>query len=210
MQVLDPIQEGENDLPEGYYARTLGGTRLVRGFRLTSDAAALLQVGEIGNFDIVDARNDSIQHISDREWMVRSQRQRDVTYRVQRQSRRRFRCTCPDYQNGTVQCKHIRAVRLRDGRLFNTATPTPLERYHQRFGARRYTRAYFPTGSSVRIGGAHAVTQLPPTGYTRVAFDQENGVADRNVALRLLTPARGDRTVQLIPPPSEAWYEQNC
>lgn len=210
MQALPAIQEGENNLPEGYYARTYGRSRLERGFRLTSDCAALLEAAEIGDFNIVDPVNDSVQHISDTEWTVRSQRTRDTVYRVNRLSRRRFRCTCQDYQNGTLQCKHIRAVRLRAGRVFNTGVPNPLERYHQRYGARRYTRAYFPAGSSVRVGGAHAVTQLPPTGYTRIAFDQPNGDPDRNVALRLLTPARGDRTVQLLPTPSHAWYEQNC
>lgn len=137
MQALAEVEEGENNLREGYYARTYGESRLVRGFRLTSDAAALLQVGEIGNFDIVDGNNDAVQHISNTQWTVRSQRQRDIVYTVQRISRRRFRCSCPDYRNGTVQCKHIKAVRLRDGRVFNTPVPTPLERYHERYGERR-------------------------------------------------------------------------
>lgn len=200
-----------DDEGASYYGRVYGGSRLSRAYRITRDAAALLRPDEQARPGIVNVDNDSVQQLDQTTWRVRSQRDRTVFYTVQRRSRRRYSCSCPD---SDVQCKHIRAVRFRGSGLA-AADPTqstplsPLERWQRRFGSRRYTHSYFPAGAAVRATGSFGSTLLPPTGHTTVSFDEQN-IPDARIALRRLVPCRNGRPVFLTTPPDETWFDRNC
>lgn len=195
-----------------YYSRTYGGSRLTRAYKITRDSALLLRPDEQGRPGIVNDANDAVQQLGPAVWRVRSQRDRDVFYTVRRRTRRRYTCTCPDRD---VECKHKKAVRFRGLRGLAAADPaqivpqSPLEQWQARFGARRYTHAYFPAGSAVRATGAFGSTLLPPTGHTNVTFDDVN-IADRRIRLRQLNPCRNGRPVQLTTAPDEDWFARNC
>lgn len=210
LEVLPEVASDEEG--QGYYAQTYGASRLKRAYRITRDAAALLRPDEQGRPGVVNRLNDSVQVEGPGRWRVRSQRDRTVFYTVVRRSRRRYTCTCPDRD---IQCKHKKAVLFRGLTGLAAENPagttplSPLERWQRRYGQRRYTHAYYPAGSAVRVTGAFGSTLNPPTGYAAVSFDEEN-IPDRSIRLTQLLPSRNGQSVELTPCPEENWFAANC